>query len=97
MNRPPIHEIIAEVDRVLGMSEQGDKLRQSFTREQARAEEARAREASERAQDLEFIEELRTASTFRLEQIQRNLDFGGPEWMIVAVERALRRRAMLTS
>jgi len=49
-------------------------------------------EDAERRRDLEFLRELREASTHRLHQIRLNLSFGGPAWQIVAVQRAIEKR-----
>jgi len=55
---------------------------------------AQSSEDAERQRDLEFILELRKATLSRLQQIARNLSFGGPEWQRVAVRRVIFARKM---
>lgn len=46
----------------------------------------------ERQADIEFIETLKSGSEEELLQWKLNLMFGGPEWMRIALDRALKSR-----
>jgi hypothetical protein len=44
-----------------------------------------------RGDDLNFIDELRTASLGRLWLLRVALSYGGPRWQMIAVERVISR------
>lgn len=46
----------------------------------------------DREDDLAFMNVLRHADAEAMELLRTNLAFGGPRWMVIAVERAIERR-----
>jgi hypothetical protein len=52
---------------------------------------AAAADELRRAEDLEFIATIRRGDRQELELLRVNLSFGGPLWMVIAVERRIAR------